>query len=138
MKTLIILLNFLLISLILWSFLNSKVVEYFSGCPASQNNKVTQQSSQLSRNESQLAKLQAQYGELSSLAMAQNMRIKANGQNAKSITNDTMEEKDEKMKELDDLDKGFESGSGSVDIGGGTESLNKLGKIMAESPSLST
>ncbi len=137
MKTLIILLNFLLISLILWSFLNSKVVEYFSGCPASQNNKVTQQSSQLSRNESQLAKLQSQYGELSSLAIAQNMRIKANGQNAKSITNDIMKEKGKKMKELNDLDKGFNGGGGGADIKKGTDSLNKLAKIMAESPSLS-
>ena len=62
MKTIIILLNFLLISLMLYSFLNSKVVEYFSGCPAGQNNAVTRQSSQLSQNEQQLSKLEAKYG----------------------------------------------------------------------------
>ena len=138
MKTIIILLNFLLISLILYSFLNSRIVEYFSGCPASQNNTVTKQSAQLSRNESQLAKLQAQYGQLSSLAMTQNMRIKANGQNAKSLSKDTMKEKKEKEGELNDLDKGFKGSGGGADIEKGTESLNKLGKIMAESPSIST
>lgn len=136
MKTIIILLNFLLISLILHSFLNSRVVEYFINCPAGSNNAVTRQSSQLSRNESQLAKLQAQYGELSSLAIAQNMKIKANGQHAKSLTNYTMKEKGKKMKELNDLDKGF-SGGGGVDIKKGTDSLNKFGKIMSESPSIS-
>ena len=134
MKTIIILLNFLLISLILYSFLNSRIVEYFSGCPSGQNNTVTRQSSQLSINESQLAKLQAQYGQLSLLAMTQNMRIKANGQNAKSLSKDTMNEKDAKMKELDSLSKGFK---GLGNVKGGSDSLNKLGKIMAKSPNSS-
>ena len=135
MKTVIIILNILLISLILWSFLNSRVVEYFSGCPAGQNNTVTKQSSQLSQNESQLTKLQAQYGQLSAMSQMQSMLIKANSQNAKSVSKDIMKEKGEKEKELNDLDKGFKGGGGN--ISGGTESLNKLGKIMAESPSIS-
>ena len=67
MKTIIILLNFLLISLILYSFLNSRVVEYFSGCPVGQNNAVTRQSSQLSRNESQLDSLLGKYMALKSM-----------------------------------------------------------------------
>ena len=135
MKTVIILLNFLLISLILWSFLNSRVVEYFSGCPAGQNNKVTQQSSQLSQNESQLSKLQSQYGQLSAMSQMQNMRIKANGQNAKQLSGDVMKQKGEKMKELNDLDKGYKDGRGA---NFGKESkLNKLGKLMASSPSQS-
>ena len=134
MKTVIILLNFLLISLILWSFLNSKVVEYFSGCPSGQNNKVTQQSSQLSQNESQLSKLQAQYNQLYMLSTLQNMRIKANGQNAKQLSGDVMKEKDEKTKELNDLDKGYSGGGGSRNVSGGGKNLSKLGKLMANSP----
>lgn len=137
MKNIIILLNFLLISLILWSFLNSRIVETFSGCPSGQNNAVTRQSSQLSRNESQLAKLQAQYGQLYALSMMQKMRIDLNGQNAKQVSKDIMEEKKEKEKELDDLDKGFKGGAVS-NVSGGGQSLNKLGKLMAQSPSTST
>ena len=136
MKTVIIILNILLISLILWSFLNSRVVEYFSGCPAGQNNAVTKQSSELSQNESQLNKLQAQYGQLSAMAQMQSMLIKANSQNAKSVSKDIMKEKGEKEKELNDLDKGYKGGKGGK-ISGGGEGLNKLGKIMAQSPSTS-
>ena len=136
MKTVIILLNFLLISLILWSFLNSKVVEYFSGCPSGQNNKVTQQSSQLSQNESQLSKLQAQYNQLYMLSTLQNIRIQANGQNVKQISGDVMKQKDEKTKELDKLNKEFKGGN-IANVSGGGSKLNKLGKIMANSPSQS-
>ena len=135
MKTVIILLNFLLISLILWSFLNSKVVEYFSGCPSGQNNKVTQQSSQLSQNESQLSKLQEQYNQLYMLSTLQNIRIQANGQNAKQLSGDVMKEKDKKTKELNDLDKEYSGGGGgSRNVSGGGKNLSKLGKLMASSP----
>lgn len=134
MKTVIILLNFLLISLILWSFLNSKVVEYFSGCPSGQNNKVTQQSSQLSQNESQLSKLQAQYNQLYMLSTLQNMRIQANGQNAKQLSGDVMKEKDKKTKELNDLDKGYNGRGASRNVSGGGKNLSKFGKLMASSP----
>lgn len=136
MKTLIILLNFLLISLIIYSFLNSKVVEYFSDCPAGQNNAVTRQSSQLSQNEQQLSKLEQQYSQLLSMTMAQNTQIVANGQNAKQLSGDVLDKKDEKMKELDGLDKGYKKG-GSSSVGGGGQGLNKLGKVMANSPNTS-
>ena len=136
MKTIIILLNFLLISLMLYSFLNSKVVEYFSGCPAGQNNAVTQQSSQLSQNEQQLLKLEEKYKQLSALSVFQSMQIAANGQNAKQLSGDVLDEKDSKMKELNDLEKGFKGG-GSSYVGGGGQGLNKLGRIMAKSPNSS-
>ena len=136
MKTIIILLNFLLISLMLYSFLNSKVVEYFSGCPSGQNNAVTRQSSQLSQNEQQLFKLEEKYKQLFAMTMMQNMQIKANGQNAKQLSGDVLDEKDSKMKELNDLEKGYKGG-GSSSVGGGGQGLNKLGRIMAKSPNTS-
>ena len=136
MKTIIILLNFLLISLMLYSFLNSKVVEYFSGCPAGQNNAVTRQSSQLSQNEQQLLKLEEKYKQLNSLSVFQSMQIAANGQNAKQLSGDVLDEKDSKMKELDGLEKGYKGG-GSSSVGGGGQGLNKLGKVMAKSPNTS-
>lgn len=136
MKTIIILLNFLLISLMIYSFLNSKVVEYFSGCPAGQNNAVTQQSSQLSQNEQRLSKLEAKYGQLNALSKMQSMLIKSNGQNAKQLSGDVLNQKDAKMKELDGLDKGYKGKNPSY-VGGGGDSLNKLGKIMADSPNTS-
>jgi F0F1-type ATP synthase membrane subunit b/b' len=136
MKTIIILLNFLFISLILYSFLNSKIVEYFSDCPASRTNEVTKQSSQLDRNQSELNKLSAKYKELQNIATIQNNLINANGQNAKNVVKDIEKEKEEKMAELDKLDKKFKGGGSSIASGG--KSLNKFGKIMASSPSIST
>lgn len=136
MKTLIILLNFLLISLMLYSFLNTKIVEYFSGCPSGQNNAVTRQSSQLSQNEQQLSKLEQKYNQLFSMTLAQNTQIAANGQNAKQLSGDVLNKKDEKMKELDGLDKGYKKG-GSSSVGGGGQGLNKLGRVMANSPNTS-
>ena len=137
MKTIIILLNFLLISLILFSFLNSKVVEYFSGCPSGQNNAVTRQSSQLSRNEQRLQTLEGKYQQLLSIALSQEVMIRANGQNAKQLSGDVMDEKEKKMKELDGLDKGYDGGGTRTNVSGGGNSLNKLGKIMANSPTTS-
>jgi len=134
MKTIIILLNFLLISLILYSFLNSRVVEYFSGCPVGQNNAVTRQSSQLSRNESQLNSLLGKYMSLKMTSTMQNAMIKANGQQAKNLTDDVMKEKDEIISELGKLDKNFGGGGKDKDF----PNLNKLGEIMSSSPDIST
>ena len=139
MKTIIIILNFLLITLIVYSFLNSKVVEYFSGCPSGQNNEVTKQSSQLSQNESQLAKLEAKYRQLYLLSLTQNSRINANKDRSKSLASGVTDEKNKKMKELNKLEGEFDSGGGGApaNIGGGMDSMNKLGKIMEKSPSMS-
>lgn len=120
----------------LYSFLNTKIVEYFSGCPSGQNNAVTRQSSQLSQNEQQLSKLEQKYNQLFSMTLAQNTQIAANGQNAKQLSGDVLNKKDEKMKELDGLDKGYKKG-GSSSVGGGGQGLNKLGRVMANSPNTS-
>ena len=138
MKTIIIILNFLLITLIVYSFLNSKVVEYFSGCPSGQNNEVTKQSSQLSQNESQLAKLEAKYRQLYLLTLTQNSRINANKGRSKSLASGVTSEKNKKMKELNKLEGEFDSGGGApANVGGGMNAMNKLGKIMEKSPSMS-
>ena len=64
MKTFIILLNFLLLTLILYNFINSKVVEYFSGCSGSSKNAVYRQQSKTDIMASQINKLKTQYNAL--------------------------------------------------------------------------
>lgn len=136
MKIVIILLNFLLLSLIIYSFLNSKVVEYFAGCPSGDTNAVTQQSAQLSQNEQQLSKLNNLYQSLYQTSLSQNTLIKANGQRSKQLSGDVLKQKDEKMKELNGLNKGLNGGTTSS-VSGGGDGLDKLGNIMAQSPSQS-
>ena len=64
MKTFIILLNFLLLTLILYNFINSKVVEYFSGCSGSSKNAVYRQQSKTDIMASEINKLKTQYNAL--------------------------------------------------------------------------
>ena len=64
MKTFIILLNFLLLTLILYNFINSNVVEYFSGCSGSSKNAVYRQQSKTDIMASQINKLKTQYNAL--------------------------------------------------------------------------
>ena len=64
MKTFIILLNFLLLTLILYNFINSKVVEYFSGCSGSSKNAVYRQQSKTDIMTSEINKLKTQYNAL--------------------------------------------------------------------------
>ena len=102
MKTFIILLNFLLLTLILYNFINSKVVEYFSGCSGSSKNAVYRQQSQSDVMSSQINKLKIQYNELN----RQNKFNKANiGMNQSLIRSNVQRFKggaDKMEKELDD------------------------------------
>jgi hypothetical protein len=110
------------------------VIEYFIGCPVGQNNAVTRQSSQLSRNESQLNSLLGKYESLKMTSLMQNAMIKANGQQAKNLTDDVMKEKDQMISDLGKLDKNFGGGGKHKDL----PNLDKLGQIMEKSSPIST
>ena len=105
MKTFIILLNFLLLTLILYNFINSKVVEYFSGCSGSSKNAVYRQQSKTDIMASQINKLKIQYNALNK----QNITNRGNIGTNKSIIRSQVQKvkggADKMEKELDNTEK---------------------------------
>ena len=118
MKTFIILLNFLLLTLILYNFINSKVVEYFSGCSGSSRNAVYRQQSKTDVMASEINKLKIQYNALNK----QNKFNKGNiGMNRALITSHVQKVKGgaEKMeKELDDAAEEAEADNADYSVSG--------------------
>ena len=105
MKTFIILLNFLLLTLILYNFINSNVVEYFSGCSGSSKNAVYRQQSKTDIMASQINKLKTQYNALNK----QNTKNRGNIVINKSLIRSQVEKvkggADKMESELDDVEK---------------------------------
>jgi hypothetical protein len=105
MKTFIILLNFLLLTLILYNFINSKVVEYFSGCSGSSKNAVYRQQSKTDIMASQINKLKTQYNALNK----QNTKNRGNIGINKSLIRSQVEKvkggANKMESELDDVEK---------------------------------
>tara|TARA_B000000475_G_C15997899_1_gene447702 strand:+ start:314 stop:760 length:447 start_codon:yes stop_codon:yes gene_type:complete len=105
MKTFIILLNFLLLTLILYNFINSNVVEYFSGCSGSSKNAVYRQQSKTDIMASQINKLKTQYNALNK----QNTKNRGNIGINKSLIRSQVEKvkggADKMESELDDVEK---------------------------------
>ena len=124
MKTFIILLNFLLLTLILYNFINSKVVEYFSGCSGSSKNAVYRQQSKTDVMASEINKLKTQYNALN----RQNKFNQGNiGMNKVLIRSQVQKVKGgaEKMeRELDEAEK--EAGGDDTDysLSGGQRTAN--------------
>ena len=133
MKTFIILLNFLLLTLILYNFINSKVVEYFSGCSTNSKNAVYRQQSSSDIMTSQINKLKTQYTALNK----QNIKNRGYiGMNRGLIRSQVEKVKGgaEKMeRELDDVEKDAEddnadyslTGSNTADIHDGNPAKAK-------------
>lgn len=105
MKTFIILLNFLLLTLILYNFINSNVVEYFSGCSGSSKNAVYRQQSKTDIMASQINKLKTQYNALNK----QNTKNRGNIGINKSLIRSQVEKvkggANKMESELDDVEK---------------------------------
>ena len=105
MKTFIILLNFLQLTLILYNFINSNVVEYFSGCSGSSKNAVYRQQSKTDIMASQINKLKTQYNALNK----QNTKNRGNIGINKSLIRSQVEKvkggADKMESELDDVEK---------------------------------
>ena len=105
MKTLIILFNFLLITLILYTVLTSKTIEALSGCSSSESNALYRQQALINRLFSELNTVKAQYGELNGIASSNKILIGANKALSQGAVKNVADEKAKKQKELDDLDK---------------------------------
>ena len=111
MRTFIIFFNFLLITLILYSFLTSNIVEQFgSGCTPSQKSAVYKNQALIDRLFSEMNTVKAEYNQLNSQSATNKILIQANAGKMRSTTASIAEEKKEKEKELDDLDKENDSG----------------------------
>ena len=106
MKTFIILFNFLLITLILYTVLTSKTIEGLSGCSSSESNALDRQQALINRLFSELNTVKAQYSELDKTVASQKILIGSNKALAKGAVNKISDEKAKKEKELDDLSNG--------------------------------
>ena len=104
MKILIIFINFILITLILYNVLNSNIIEGLSGCSGSNKNAVYRQQALTNRLFSELNKLKAQYGQLNVQKTRNTSLINVNKMRMKSATKSINDSKKEKGKELDDLE----------------------------------
>ena len=104
MKILIIFINFILITLILYNVLNSKIIEGLSGCSGSNKNAIYRQQALTNRLFSELNKLKAQYGQLNSQKTRNTSLINVNKMRMKSATKSINDSKKEKEKVLDDLE----------------------------------
>ena len=104
MKILIIFINFILITLILYNVLNSNIIEGLSGCSGGSKNAVYRQQALTNRLFSELNKLKAQYGQLNVQKTKNTSLINVNKMRMKSATKSINDSKKEKGKELDDLE----------------------------------
>ena len=111
MRTFIIFFNFLLITLILYSFLTSNIVEQFgSGCSPSQKSAVYKNQAMIDRLFSEMNTVKAEYNKLNTQSATNKLFIQANSGKMRSTTASIADEKKEKEKELADLDEENNSG----------------------------
>ena len=105
MKVVIIFINFILITLILYNIFNSKIVEGLSGCSGSNKNAIYRQQALTNRLFSELNTLKVKYNELNGQKNMNTSLININKMKMKGATQDIEDGKKEKEKELDDLEK---------------------------------
>ena len=105
MKIIIIFINFLLITLILFSFMNSKLVEGLSGCSGSNKNAIYRQQALTNRLFSEMNKLKAEYNMLNVQSTTNKSLIAMNKAGSRAAVSDLNDKRAEKEKELDDLEK---------------------------------
>ena len=124
MKTFIILLNFLLLILILYNFINSKVVEYFSGCSGSSKNAVYRQQSKTDVMASEINKLKTQYNALNKLNKFNTGNIGVNKAVIRSQVQKVKGGAEKMEKELDDAEKEPEDDNTDYSLSGGQRTAN--------------
>ena len=135
MKIIVIFINFLLITLILFSFLNSKLIEGLSGCSGDQKNVIYRQAALIDRLFSDINKLKAEFKDLERNRLVNTSLISTNTMQSKSAINDVNEEKKKKEKELDDLEKEESPAPGSAPIPKKVKIDGKFGAAMGKSAS---
>ena len=124
MKTFIILLNFLLLTLILYNFINSKVVEYFSGCSGSSKNAVYRQQSKTDILTSQINKLKTQYNALNKKNITNEGNIVTNKSLIRSQVQKVKGGADKMERELDDAEKESGGDDGDYSLSGSSSTAN--------------
>lgn len=105
MKIVILFMNFFLITLILYSFFNSKVVEGLSGCSGGNTSAIYRQQALTNKMFSEINTLKAEYKELDGTRKSNTKYIASNLLKNKSAVSDINDKKKEKEKELDALGK---------------------------------
>ena len=78
------LINFVLITLIIYNLFNNNILEHFSGCSKSKSNAVYRQQAVTDRLFGKINKLEAKYQALKIQSNINNMGVKANKQNTES------------------------------------------------------
>ena len=132
MKILIIFINFILITLILYNVLNSNIIEGLSGCSGSNKNAVYRQQALTNRLFSELNKLKAQYGQLNIQKTTNTSLINVNKMRMKSATKSINDSKKEKGKELDDLES-LDSVPGAAKLSTGDGGAGGFAAVMKNS-----
>jgi len=105
MKTFIIFLNFLLITLILYNIFSSNIIEGLSGCSPNQKSAVYKQQALIDRLFSETNELKAEYKQLKGVAATNTIKIGANSGNMRKTTAKVDEGRKEKERELDSIEK---------------------------------
>ena len=95
--------NFFLITLILYSFFNSKIVEGLSGCSGGNTSAIYRQQALTNKMFSEINTLKAEYKELDGTRKSNTGYIALNLLKNKSAVSDINDKKKEKEKELDAL-----------------------------------
>ena len=132
MKILIIFINFILITLILYNVLNSNIIEGLSGCSGGSKNAVYRQQALTNRLFSELNKLKAQYGQLNSQKTMNTSLITVNKMRMKSATKSINDGRKEKEKELDDLESS-NSAPGAAKLATGDGGAGGFAAVMKSS-----
>ena len=114
MRIVIIFVNFLLITLILYSFMNSKLIEGLSKCSGSEKNAIYRQQALTNRLFSEMNAIKLQANVTDQGRKANTRLIAANTRKSRGAVSDMNDAKKEKEKELDDLDDTKSSSSKPV------------------------
>lgn len=132
MKTVIIFLNILLISLLLYYFLTktNTLIENLANCPTDKRNVVYKQSAESVDQGRKLNKLQWQLNMLKPTISMNTLLAKAGGKAGKKAVGDVKKKGKEKENELNKLDKGFAGGGKGITA---SQSAKDFGKAMRAS-----
>ena len=132
MRIVIIFVNFLLITLILYSFMNSKLIEGLSKCSGSEKNAIYRQQALTNRLFSEMNALKLQANVTDQGRKANTRLIAANTRKARGAVSDMNDAKKEKEKELDDLEsENSQPGAAPIPKGSGGE--KKFAKAIGNS-----
>ena len=132
MKTVIIFLNILLISLLLYYFLTktNTLIENLANCPTDKRNVIYKQSAKSIIQGKKLNKLQFELNMLKPRIALNTLLAKSAGKKGKKAIGDVKKKGKEKENELNKLDKGFAGGKKGITA---SQSAKDFGKAMRAS-----